>query len=561
MRKNRLSEYIDHLNKEEIPKEHREPANAKEYDRLTRTVRRIKSLKEPVLPGCEFEEKLLTSVTGRKVFESREVPGTEFHDRRYASVRQNRYRTVFRRTLITVSAMAAAAVILFTVPGIPFVGKQPSIIRAMEQAMEEVGAYHGIIEVTETNGLGETMVQARREVWANSQGNYWLKELTGYQKNMISVNNGEARWQLRPEEKTAYLFPSFPDPYRFTFELGKEVEGVRSALTVKKVGEEVITGREAVILEVTPDGGDTYRLWVDQETDLPLQKHSAMRNELQMKVTYTEITFVEEIPEELLQYSLPVGYTEIDTDPEQVLLTMEEAGEAAGFLPIIPDELPQGYDLIRISYLSNSEVIKLTYRDNGTGKSVIILQSKKQEELKPDPMAILGAVSKNLAEILQNFLGQTGVTSIRWLEGDMEYRVYGDLPPEVLGSFVKSVSKGELILPIDEKEFDKPQIEVPYDLETEQNDQKSVDAGHSPWKLDPAFVAQVFVNLQISPEGIIGEYKIPYDAVKIIENNGISAIAEIDSEDTIARKVYMKRLVRQDDTGIWTVVGYDPVKK
>jgi hypothetical protein len=37
---------------------------------------------------------------------------------------------------------------------------------------------------------------------------------------------------------------------------------------------------------------------------------------------------------------------------------------------------------------------------------------------------------------------------------------------------------------------------------------KRVDSGHTPWKLDPAFVAQVFVSLQISPEGIQGEYPV-----------------------------------------------------
>ena len=46
----------------------------------------------------------------------------------------------------------------------------------------------------------------------------------------------------------------------------------------------------------------------------------------------------------------------------------------------------------------------------------------------------------------------------------------------------------------------KKTLFVPYDIEIEKNDQMSVDRGHSPWR-------------------------------------------------------------RQDETGIWTVIGYDPVKK
>ncbi|WOO34842.1 hypothetical protein R2R35_13640 [Anaerocolumna sp. AGMB13020] len=105
----------------------------------------------------------------------------------------------------------------------------------------------------------------------------------------------------------------------------------------------------------------------------------------------------------------------------------------------------------------------------------------------------------------------------------------------------------------------EPIVKVDVDLTAEKEEQISVDAGHSPWKLDPAFVAQVFASLLLSPEGITGEYPIPYEEIEITANNGTDATAEIKSVNSIAKYVYLKRLVRQDDTGIWTVVGYDPV--
>lgn len=106
----------------------------------------------------------------------------------------------------------------------------------------------------------------------------------------------------------------------------------------------------------------------------------------------------------------------------------------------------------------------------------------------------------------------------------------------------------------------EPQIKVEVDLEAEENEQKSVDAGHSPWKLDPIFVSQVFASLLLSPDGIVGDYPIAYEDITIIENNGTDAIAEIKDDKSIAKYVYLKRLVRQDDTGIWSVTGYDTSK-
>jgi len=48
-----------------------------------------------------------------------------------------------------------------------------------------------------------------------------------------------------------------------------------------------------------------------------------------------------------------------------------------------------------------------------------------------------------------------------------------------------------------------------------------VDAGHSPWNWILFYVAQVFVSLKISPEGIEGEYPVSYEDMEVVKNNGI----------------------------------------
>jgi len=109
-----------------------------------------------------------------------------------------------------------------------------------------------------------------------------------------------------------------------------------------------------------------------------------------------------------------------------------------------------------------------------------------------------------------------------------------------------------------EKQKLVPKVEVPVNLKIEENSQKSVDEGHSPWRLDPIFVAQVFVSLKISPEGIKGDYPIKYEELKVLKENEKEAVIEVTASNTPIKRVYLKRLIRQDDTGIWTVVGYDP---
>lgn len=551
----KISSYIDRLNNERKPGEHNSNKLDREYEELMETVRLVKNLKEPEFPKEEFQEKLTASLInqgkGKRVSRKRE-------------------KTIWYPAGVVLAAVLAVILLInFVLPQL-----NTDIVYAMELAYQDVKAYHGILEVTQSNARGEVTTQSVREVWSDRNGNYYVKELEGSSKGIITVNNGTEKWQVRPDLKEVNIFAAFPDSYRFTFELGSEIEDIKTALEVRTIGEEEIAGRKADILSVTPKGGETYRLWVDQETDLPLQKETALQNAIKYKVTYKSISFREAIPEELMAYSLPKGYEAILTDSEQFVDNMEEAVRLAGFTPKEMKAVPAGFTPAGISVDPEKKSINRYYLKTDGNKKVVIAEQAAEGEFSPDSAAILGSVNNQKAEILTDMevnsgnagyganAGLTGLSSIRWQEEGMEYTVYGELELAELSAFAQSLSSGNVVIPEKEEDFtDKPQIEVPVDLESETNEQKSVDAGHSPWKLDPAFVAQVFASLLISPEGIVGDYPIAYQDVKIVQNNGKTAIAEINGEKTTVSRMYLKRLVRQDETGIWTVVGYDPVNK
>lgn len=87
--------------------------------------------------------------------------------------------------------------------------------------------------------------------------------------------------------------------------------------------------------------------------------------------------------------------------------------------------------------------------------------------------------------------------------------------------------------------------------------EKSVNTTYRVKESGTIVVLQVFASLQLSPEGIVGDYPIDYDDLNMIKQANADAIVEVDSEKSAIARIYLKRLVRQVSTGIWTVVGYD----
>jgi len=554
----KLSQYIDTLNSEKKPKEHESPPNSPELEKLFGTVRLVRSLKEPALPPADYPKKLAHSVSAQL---------------RKKTSSGARYKNLKQKWFTGATAIAAIAIIAILL-NIVLPSGSPNIVHAMEKALQKIEAYHGILEFVEINAEGKETVQAKLEVWADMQERYYTRKLEGAQEGVITVNNGQKKWQIVPDQNQVYVFPAFPDPYKFTLELANEVTEAKNSLETKVIGKETVSGRETIIVEVIPQGGNPYHIWIDKKTNLPLQKQSSMVNALQYRVTYTDIDFYDSIPEELLSYNVPEGFDVFDTSPELLVNNLDEAAEIAGFVPKIPEDVPEGFKQDKIAVAVNENITKLYYASQDKETVAIVLQGKSKGEFKPVSNAVLGKIGDNTAEIQSPVEGDSGIlsgsglyagiteiTAIRWQEKEFEYAIVGNVSLEELALFAEGLSGNKLHIPSKTEAHIKPKVEVPVDLEIEENEQKSVDAGHSPWKLDPVYVAQVFVSLKISPEGIQGDYPINYEEIKIVENTGAEAIVEVAGDETPIRRIYLKRLIRQDSTGIWTVVGYDPVER
>lgn len=541
----KLSSYIDSLNEDRKPCEHVGEIKEAETKELFEAVRLVRSLREPNMPEEEYIQSLSQNINKQLI------------KRRYFKKRRKNW-------ILGMASVAAVISFLITWNGV-WNFKSNAMVYAMEQAFKEVKAYNGILEFIETNGDGKSITQSKIEVWADKEGRYYVRGLEGSQKDLITANDGEKKWQVKTKEKEINIFRAFPDPYSFTFNIRKEIKDVKNAVKTKTIGEEAVAGRNSTIIEVTPQGGSPYKLWIDKETKLPLQKQSSMEYGLKYTIRYENINFIEDIPKKLLTYSLPSGFKEINNNPKQVVNNLVEAKDIVGFIPKELENIPGYFVLENIEITNNNSFVITNYVSQDSKKKVSIFQKKASEDFKPASMSILGTVDGAVAEIqspLQEDIGfytsASNIISVRWQEESFEYAVVGNTSLEELTLFIQELADGKVDLSIKgEQNFANPKVKVPVDLKIEEEEQKNVDAGHSPWKLDPIFVTQVFVSLKISPEGIKGDYPIKYEELKLVKNNGIEAEIEVGENVAHIRKVYLKKLIREDSTGIWTVVGYD----
>lgn len=467
-------------------------------------VRAVKSIQEPAEPSSDFALRLkasLESVQGRK----ESTPKGKGSPLRFGA------------------AAAGVILVLALTMGRSFFTND--VVLAMEKAVQQLSSYQGTLEMVAENAAGEQWMVRRTQIWVEKE-KYAMRQ----NKETLTVNNGDQKWQVREEKREVALLPPVPDYTRQGFDLQDEAKRAKEyPHTV--VGKEEIAGRETIRLQIFPPGGDPYHLWVDVETDLPLQLQSADVNALQTTYTFVEFQSNVTIDPEMFRFQIPEGYQLVEEDPGQLVNTIGEAAQFSGLQPAVPQSAPE-----RIFVFQDK--IVLDYGDT------TISQVPAQDPWEPEGHGALGEIDGKPVEVIRE--------RIRWQQQGLEILIEGPRAPELAREIAPS-----LILPNKNQDLSsQAKVKVPVDLEIVRADQKQVDGGHTPWQIDPLSVALTFVNLQVTPGGIVGEPQIPYRTFTMEKNTGAECTVNV-SQGPVS-KVYLKRLVRQDESSIWTVVGYDP---
>ena len=446
-------------------------------------------------------------------------PSANLGHRIYNSIKKANHRP---RILIPAALVACLLVFAVLITW----NSKVNVAYAMEKAVANLTNYHGILEIRAKNQAGEEWLVRKVEIWSAGD-----KYATRQDDGVLTVNNGQRRWQVQPQVREVAVLPLLPDPVRQGFDLRDEAKQAKSyPYTV--VGEDKVAGRQATKLQISPPGGQPYFLWVDKESNLPLQLQSAMQNALQ--TTYTFISFESNIGIDpgIFTYRPPEGYQILDQDPGQQVATIHEATTISKFVPMLPQEPPA-----RIFSFHNR--IVLDYGDT------TIEQTPAKGSFQPENFGALGKIAGGALEVIGERL--------RWRQQGIEIKIDG--PQRV--ALARQISADITLPDTENNSLPKAQVKVPVDLDITRADQQQVDGGHSPWQLDPLSVALTFVNLKVSPGGIQGEPKIPESAFKVTINNGREAVIEVKVTDSPVSRVYLQRLIRPDETGIWSVVGYD----
>lgn len=486
-----LDSYIDALNMELKPLE----STDSEVAELQFLTRNIKSLR----PAPELREKFSQELQAN-LQKSLKPP---------------------KRFLPWSGLVAGILVLVFLLS--PWSHKDTDIVLAMGQKVKQLNNYHGVLEKVITNAEGQRQVIQKTEIW--SEGD---KYSARSEDGLLTVNNGEEHWTVNPVSQEITLLPSYLDPH--DFDLREEAKRAEQ-YPHKVVGQETISGHTAARIEITPPGGLAYYLWIDTETQLPLQLMTAMQKSLQTTYTFVSLETNISIPPLTFDYNPPQGYQVVNQNPDKLVADITEAIALSGLTPLQVTEKPQKI------YASAGRIV-FDFTDT------VVSEEKAATPLKLSPLAARGKAAGSPLEILPD--------SLRWQQNGLEIHVKGRRAEEV----AKQITKDILFPEAGQDLGNQPSIPVEPDMEIVKNNQQQVDSGSSPWQLDPLQVAYTFAALQISPAGIQGESPLDYASLQVETNTGTDAVVQIKAGPV--KTVYLKRLIRQDTTGIWTVVGYDP---
>ncbi|HWI55172.1 MAG TPA: sigma-E factor regulatory protein RseB domain-containing protein, partial [Desulfobacteria bacterium] len=208
--------------------------------------------------------QLLAVARAVKSIRPQAEPTKSLGQRIYRSINNSTRR--FRIILPTAALAAGLLVFLFFTTLWTGAG---DVVHAMNKAAANLANYHGLLEVRVKNEAGKDWLVRKAELW--SEGDKYAI----HQDGTLTVNNNQRKWQIRPQTREVALLPPVPDPVRQGFDLKDEAKQANQyPHTV--IGEELIAGHSTTKLKISPPGGQPYYLWVDKETNLPLQLQTAV---------------------------------------------------------------------------------------------------------------------------------------------------------------------------------------------------------------------------------------------------------------------------------------------
>lgn len=204
--------------------------------------------------------------------------------------------------------------------------------------------------------------------------------------------------------------------------------------------DEPVAGRAArtVSLVNRHTGERMMRLWIDAQTDLVLAKESYHADgSLASRMRFDEIRYTGDIPASFFSLDVPAGYRiERGRNYSQPSSDIERAVKSAGFTPIGPKYLPDGFSIIsaNVSEIKSIKSLHLLYSDGMRNLSLF-------ENDKNAP-ADFGAVAPSKISFEgheASYVKDGPTTLLSWREHGLAFALVGDLDIKELVEIAKSV--------------------------------------------------------------------------------------------------------------------------
>jgi len=215
---------------------------------------------------------------------------------------------------------------------------------------------------------------------------------------------------------------------------------VRKNYTPVLGSEETVAGRKAATVALVNrfTGERLMRLWIDEETHIILSKESYHRDgSLESRVRFDQIRYTSDIPDSLFTLDVPAGYHSVQGrtygDPSGEI---GKAISAAGFTPIGPKYLPDGFSIIGAdtSSVKTIKSLHLLYSDGLRNLSLF-----ENDRAAAADFGALQPMSASFDGHTAQYVKQGPTTLLSWHQRDLGFTLVGDLDLKELIEIAKSI--------------------------------------------------------------------------------------------------------------------------
>lgn len=416
---------------------------------------------------------------------------------------------------------AAVAVVTAVALGLTFNPFAPSytVVQAMEQKVAQIDSYHAVIEHRYQYPNPTMNIIKTEEVWFAGDRYAWNDP--GVQE---VISDGEHEWRVNHEMQAVWA--DFPlTPLLHPFQPANLIKAVADLPYVIE-GHDEIAGRPTTRVRFKTPDFESYRIWIENQTKLPLQIEMKFWDGMVTTTAYK--TFELNLKIDPSHFTAPAyaGYR-VESNGRRVA-TIAEAAALAGFQPILPQESPK---LIVV----RGHEITMGFGD------VAIAQQATPYKLVANQRQSYGW--SGIGPV------QTGGKSDLWWNQGVGIHVSGS---ERTVDLARQIAP-DITLPYEP--YRNPYlislIEEPVKVDMEAAMAAEVAHAQNFAAGSDRYFALGVAKRFVQEQGAA----VPESAFREAGNNRAEAIVTV-SEGPIS-KVYLRRVARQDDQGLWWVIGYD----